>query len=244
MINCKDAKHLFGRYLDGQLSASLQTELHAHRLQCNDCQNELALLEACGDVIALDRREPTVSASFTDRVLLARRAQMKPVRRHWSRTLVIFGSPLAAAASIALMFSVIKPVQPPTVVLHATVAVPPELQPALGLGQQSAQALKDLAATPTMTTDSFLDALVGPVVKKSTDAAEGARRGAENVLERLRQALSSEHEALVNKWREAHPEIGGDSALDPFAAGEQTLPEAQDDASLSPTGDPIRNPLY
>lgn len=241
MIHCRDAKHLFGRYLDGELSPSLQTELHAHRLQCNDCQNELALLEACGDVIGLDRREPTVSASFTDRVLLARRARMKPVRRHWARTLVIYGSPMAAAACIALMFSVIRPLQPGTAVAGASEALPRDLQTALGTHQQSPAALKDLAATPAMTTDSFLDALVGPVVKKSTDAAEGARRGAENVLERLRQALSSEHEALVNKWRETHPDASGDSSLYPFPSGEPVSPETNE-VDISPT-DPIRNPL-
>ena len=55
MITCQNARDLFDRHLDGELSASLQTELHAHCLQCLSCQNELAMLETCGDVIALDR---------------------------------------------------------------------------------------------------------------------------------------------------------------------------------------------
>ena len=46
MITCQHARHLFDSYLDGELSANLQTELHAHRLNCTSCQNELALLEA------------------------------------------------------------------------------------------------------------------------------------------------------------------------------------------------------
>jgi hypothetical protein len=245
MINCKDAKHLFGRYLDGQLSASLQTELHAHRLQCSDCQNELALLEACGDVIALDRREPLVSASFTDRVLLARRAQLKPMKRHWSRTMAIYGSPVAAAACIALMFSVVRPMPLPTAILTAQETPPkPVLNDMLkGARPLSPQAQKELAAVPSMSTDGFLDALIGPVLEKSRTTAEGARRGAESALDALRQALSSEHETLVNKWREAHPE----SEINPTGAasfGDPLAPDDEREEPASPSGDVLRNPLY
>ncbi len=106
MITCRDANQLFDRYLDGELPVSLQTELHAHRLSCASCQDELAMHEVCGDVIALDRREPRLSEGFTDRVLLARRHPLAGPRRRWGRIALFVGPPLAAAASIALAFAI------------------------------------------------------------------------------------------------------------------------------------------
>ena len=44
MITCQHARQLFDRYLDGELSPSLQAELHAHQLSCSACQTELAML--------------------------------------------------------------------------------------------------------------------------------------------------------------------------------------------------------
>lgn len=209
MISCRDAKHLFGRYLDGELTATLQTELHAHRLNCTACQNELALLEACGDVIALDRREPTVSASFTDRVLLARRAQVKPLRRNWARTLLMYGAPMAAAASIALMLTVIQPVaQNRTAIAGAKVAVPTQVLQALeGIQRPMTEREKqELAATPAMPVDGFVDALLAPGVDKCKSTADNARRGAEDFLETLREVLASKNEQLVAGWKSARPE--------------------------------------
>ena len=37
MITCQNARQLFDRYLDGELTSSLHTELHAHRLNCSEC---------------------------------------------------------------------------------------------------------------------------------------------------------------------------------------------------------------
>ena len=61
MITCQHARQLFDRYLDDELSSSLRSELHAHVINCTPCQNHLAVLEACGDVIRLDKCEPAPS---------------------------------------------------------------------------------------------------------------------------------------------------------------------------------------
>ncbi|MHC4798834.1 MAG: zf-HC2 domain-containing protein, partial [Planctomycetota bacterium] len=93
MITCQDARHLFSRYLDGDLSSSLKTELHAHQLNCSTCRDELSMLETCGEVIALDLCEPKLSESFTDRVLAAREAQLARVKpRRRTRMFIYAGS--------------------------------------------------------------------------------------------------------------------------------------------------------
>jgi anti-sigma factor RsiW len=214
MISCRDAHHLFDRYLDGELSPSLQTELHAHRLNCTECQNELALLEACGDVVALDRREPVLSASFTDRVLLARRAQAIPVRRvSWTRRLVVLGSPMAAAASIALAVMTIAPVRT-TRVATRTEALPTAVQERMVAHPMSEQARKELAETPVLPAASIIDTLLGPVVQKSRDTLEGTKRGAED-LAILFSNLAEDQKKLVAIWKEAHPEVTAPTASDP-----------------------------
>jgi hypothetical protein len=239
MISCRDANHLFGRYLDGKLSPSLQTELHAHRLQCTQCQNELALYEAVGDVIAIDRREPTVSASFTDRVLLARRAQMRPVRRNWARTILIFGSPMAAAASIALMLSVMRPVAPTrTAVLTYQVAAPKAIQEQLKTGTLSAAAQRELNATPEMSTAGFLELWLAPVVEKSKNAAEGARVGADRIFEAFRETLSTTNDSLMAQYRLQQAPAA--ETVGPPAPGEAAPAEG----SLAPLSEQGDHPLW
>ncbi len=104
MISCRHARHLFDSYLDGELSPGLRAELHAHRLACPDCSHQLAILEACADVIRTDRREPTLHADFTDRLMVAF-ADRKPVPVYrWRRIAVYAGSPLAAAAVLVFAF--------------------------------------------------------------------------------------------------------------------------------------------
>jgi len=102
MISCEQAQHLFDSYLNDELSASLVAEVDAHRLECAACRHQLALMEACGNVIRLDTCEPRPSADFTDR-LMAILDEEKP-SRHWleiSRSMKIAGGLLGVAAAIA-----------------------------------------------------------------------------------------------------------------------------------------------
>lgn len=181
MITCQHARQLFDRYLDGELSPSLQAELHAHQLSCSACQTELAMLEACGDVIMLDRRrEPKLSDSFTDRVLMARRAQLasQPRRRNWGRTLVLYGSPMAAAASIALVLTLMRPTTPqrPTVKLGTAETVSEGVGHVLGASNTAAVRDGNLPTTQ-MPAAGFVDSGLASLVQWTTETAQDLKSG-------------------------------------------------------------------
>lgn len=103
-MNCEQARNLFDAHLDGELSATLETELGAHRLQCAECRHQLAVMEVVGHVVAADgKHDPLLDDRFTDR-LLACLDQSRPGFTHrWIRRWRIGGSFLAAAAAIALV---------------------------------------------------------------------------------------------------------------------------------------------
>lgn len=206
MITCQHARHLFDRYLDGELSSSLRAELHAHQLNCTECQSELAMLEACGDVVALDRGEPQLSASFTDRVLLARRAQLTSRPRPWGRMVLFIGSPLAAAASILLAVMLILPSMPEiheTRTASVVVSPPKPVQDGLMAikgTQLSPEAERELERTPQMPA-GFVDALLAPVVEHTERSIDDTRRNAQELELLLRLWVSDTNEKLVAQWR-------------------------------------------
>jgi len=207
MITCQHARQLFDRYLDGELSPSLQAELHAHQLSCSACQTELAMLEACGDVIMLDRRrEPTLSASFTDRVLMARRAQFvkQPRRRNWSRTLVMTASPLAAAASIVLVLTLMWPSasqRPNTKVLSDRARVSETTEKTLNLiaGGSNVASTGQAQERPASETaaSSFMDPLLSSVVEGTTQAVEKTKNGLSHLGVLWQQALTTANAQLA-----------------------------------------------
>jgi len=213
MITCQHARHLFDRYLDGELSPALQAELHAHQLSCTECRSELALLEACGDVIALDQCEPRLSASFTDRVLSARRFQVTGRPGPWGRRVLLVGSPIAAAASIALAILLILPSvrwERETVIAGAddggVVAVPKQIQDMLQKSsdtEMSASARIELQRTPQMPPVRFVDAVFAPVVKQARDTLAGARRNVGELKRLAESGFADPHEKLVAQWRSA-----------------------------------------
>jgi anti-sigma factor RsiW len=113
MINCEQAQHLFDSYLNDELSAAMVAEVDAHRLECAACRHQLALMEACGNVIRLDACEPRPSADFTDR-LMAILDEEKTSHR-WlgiSRGMKVAGGLLGVAAAIAAVV-VFYPVNAP-----------------------------------------------------------------------------------------------------------------------------------
>ncbi len=218
MITCKHAKHLFDGYLDGELSPSLQGELHAHQLNCPDCQGELAMFEACGDVIRLDRREPGLSASFTDRVILAHRSRQVIRPRRWMRSALLVVSPMAAAASIAaavlLILPSVKQVPEQMVAAHVE-AVPEAVQEALiatADTKRSPEADRELAQTPQMSTVDFVDTLAASVVSKARNTLAGARRGAAQFEGLLRQGWSAQSDRLLAEWQSHQADNGAGEA--------------------------------
>ena len=117
MIRCEQAERLFDAYLDGTLVGSWTAELHAHQLECSGCRRELAMLEACGDVVATDCREPGPGPDFTDRVLGVLAEQRQKVIP-WPRRAVRVATGLstaAAAAVVAFMLMAPHDAPPPQV---------------------------------------------------------------------------------------------------------------------------------
>jgi len=213
MITCQHARQLFDRYLDGELSASLQTEMHAHQLSCSACQSELAMLEACGDVVMLDtRREPMLSDSFTDRVLLARRAQTARRPRDWSRAALLVGSPMAAAASILLAVTVIMPSAnhaKKTVTASEVVAVSPKVREAMigltGGQERSQQAQIELEQTPSMATVGFMDEVLDSLVDQVGWQMDGTRASLDDLGLLFQRAAAEANERLAVEAVSAQP---------------------------------------
>lgn len=207
MITCQHARHLFDSYLDGELSANLQTELHAHRLNCTACQNELALLEACGDVIAMDRREPQLSMSFTDRVLLAQRGRRMPKRRRWGRSFWLVGSPLAAAASVAFMLSVIAPPTRPQVASRIEVLAPEAREKWLAVAGREAtveeeQGWKKGHEMPA----EIYDLTLAKFLNQSKSAVEGTCETAASLKSFMGAVLANTNDMVVAQLRSAQQE--------------------------------------
>ena len=221
MITCQHARQLFDRYLDDELSPSLQAELHAHQLHCSGCQNELALREACGDVIRLDKCEPAPSGSFADRVLEARREQVASRSRYWRRVALFAGSPLAAAASIALVFLLSAPAvekapaPPEGVTAGASIAAPETFREAvmeLTDKKLSPEAAAELANTPESKALPFLDSYLALLAEGTRNTAEVTRHSVEDLRLLFRYGFANMNDQLVAEYREKYPD-------DPRASG-------------------------
>lgn len=108
LMTCRHCRDLRDAVLDGELSESQVAEVHAHLLQCPECQQHIELMRACGDVIRKDRAVPRLPVDFTDR-LLARLPQHQIAlssRQHrWMRVRrwVEIGAIPAVAAGLALI---------------------------------------------------------------------------------------------------------------------------------------------
>ncbi len=100
---CKQARQLFGAYLDGELSPGLATELGAHRVQCAECRRALALMEVSGHLVASDSDPSLPQGVLAERLIACMDEEPVQRRGRWRRALYIAG-PLAAAAVIALAF--------------------------------------------------------------------------------------------------------------------------------------------
>ena len=121
MIECRQANNLIDAYLNEELSASWTAELHAHLIACPRCSRELALLDACGDVIATDRIGPVPGEGFTDRVLAASNAMFsQDARARRRRPFSMWtGAGLAAAAVLVLMALPLATVERPGTLIRS-----------------------------------------------------------------------------------------------------------------------------
>ena len=114
-MTCRHVAQLKDVYLDGELSPSLTAEVHAHLLQCPECQEQFEMIRASAEVIAKDQPEPTLASGFAMRVLAAMPKpeadgeQSRPQTRREARKKfwrIVFAGSLPAAAAV-LFFSVL-----------------------------------------------------------------------------------------------------------------------------------------
>ncbi len=245
MITCRHARQLFDCYLDGELSSSLQAELHAHQLSCDACRSELAMLEAFGDVVAADRREPMPGGAFTDRVMQAYRLQQRPVRRSWGRVLVLFGSPAAAAASIVLAVTMIAPSVPQKterggITAGREVAVSTAVQGMqIPTRELSARDREALARTPKMEAAGIVEKLVGPLVEQTWKSIEQTRRSVRQLeyLVRLGPGAGPERLAAGSPPGDSGQPPVGRSGLPWYQEWNLLVPPLDFDAPPAPAGD-------
>ncbi len=69
LMTCRHVRQFHDAYVDGELSSSMMAEVHAHLLQCPECQREVEMIRACGAVIAKDVSEPVLDSGFASRVV-------------------------------------------------------------------------------------------------------------------------------------------------------------------------------
>jgi hypothetical protein len=107
VMTCRHVQELRDAYLDAELSSSLMAEVHAHLLQCPECQQQMEMIRVAGHVIASDHSGPSLKADFASRVvaslpsvgfgkpagLMTRRVR----RRYQWRRVLSSGLPAAAA---------------------------------------------------------------------------------------------------------------------------------------------------
>ncbi|GIK17411.1 MAG: hypothetical protein BroJett003_23750 [Planctomycetota bacterium] len=99
-MNCEQAQHLFDAHLDGDLPPGLATELAAHRIECEDCRRQLALLEVVEHVLVSEIDEPEpLCDDFTDRLM----ACLPAAPRSWRRRTLVLAGGLAAAAALTFL---------------------------------------------------------------------------------------------------------------------------------------------
>src|SRR5439155_9345895 len=102
-------------------------------------------------------------------VLLARRGRMRPIRRSWGRTILIFGSPIAAAASIVivLIFARPAPVKLPHVVAASQETLSPDLRKKIATRDLTAEETDRMNAMAISPAAGIVEGLLVPVVEKT-----------------------------------------------------------------------------
>ena len=207
-MNCKEARHLFDTYLDGELSGSMADEFNAHRLRCATCRRELALLEVTGHVISADTDTPLLDEEFTDRLLQAAIAERRPWLR--GRRLIYSISSLAAAACLAL-------------VLTYTLASPAAQEPSGGLTRPMVLPGGDTVDSAEEMLENVESALSrDPGNEQLQQHAEALRRLIETISEDTRDGASE----LQNYGKMTVKEILESIRLNETAA-EESPPEGR-----------------
>lgn len=149
MLTCQDTEHLLDAYLDGELPASLQSEVHAHLLECLLCRQRVGLLHAVADVVHNGGDHPSPSPDFTDRVLATmkqRSSTGRSTRR--TRNILVLGSAVtAAAAALLLIVTLALPAKHESMVLGQQQTGPGFPEALAQAGEHTRQTLQAVRGT-------------------------------------------------------------------------------------------------
>lgn len=101
-MTCNEFERLADAYLDRELSGSLRIEFDTHRLRCQHCQQQVAMMQAIESTLGSDGDVPPLSDNFTGGVMEAIERQQPASRRLFgTRVAVVGGMMLQAAAVLA-----------------------------------------------------------------------------------------------------------------------------------------------
>ncbi len=202
-MDCQQARNLFDVYLDGELSPSLVTEMHAHRLTCPSCREELAVIEVAGHVIASGVDDQAAPAEFTDRLLACLEPsaiQPHPLRLWTFR----IGGGIAAAACITL--AVVQLTKPDSIVASR------------------------VDVGPAVVTSSAEDAQQAPAVTgpSMAEAAETLGQSLKDALLETRESSDS----LFDLGKMTFLQMIDDVQLDELRDGQSAEPQQYDPTAL------------
>ncbi|MEE8386510.1 MAG: zf-HC2 domain-containing protein [Dehalococcoidia bacterium] len=178
-MTCRHVRQFHDAYVDGELSSSMMAEVHAHLLQCPECQREVEMIRASGQVIAKDLSEPVLDSGFASRVVAqlqetGRRGESRLEtrrgrrRRLWKMT-ISAGLPAAAAV---LFFSVL--IWP---------GAQTEVSPKLVLGETVTAGVKEVV-NPTLAAVADTKQAAANLNQLLQISVGEARQGVEEGLER------------------------------------------------------------
>jgi len=192
LMTCRHVAQLRDVYLDGELSSGLTAELHAHLLQCPECQQQFEMYRACSEVVEKDDSPVQLDAGFASRVVaalprthpLAEKSTLSTRRDRRRRFWQLVASTGAPAAAAVLFFAVViwpsgAPEEPNGRVAGATAidatAVKTVVNPALDAFQKTGCAVDSFSKISKLVADGARKGVVesaeNPVAEPDAESA-------------------------------------------------------------------------
>lgn len=191
MMTCRHVQQMHDSFLDGDLSASLTAEVHAHLLQCPACQHQMEISRASADVIAKDHAQFELDSGFAMRVVAAlpkpamtsspQNANRLRRRQVWR----LVGMAVLPAAAAVLFLSV--------------VILPPA----------------QTTPRPTLVAGKAVEAAgVKDIMNPTLDAVAGTRQAAQDLNRVLQLSVRQAGEDVRQGLQETRPALGDPSLIE------------------------------
>lgn len=161
-VTCRNIRELHDAFIDGELSPSMTAEVHAHLLQCPECQQQVQMLRAVGDVIAQDDHSaPRLSHDFAAKVVGAmpeavpvstRTVDSRDLRRLTWRGWASMGLSAAAVLFLSIAFWPKEDLKKPTMVAGIS-AVKSVVDPTISAVQDTQKTASSIKGLLEITVD-------------------------------------------------------------------------------------------